>query len=179
MAGCAPLPSSFCLKSNHGEAEPHESFDWVACVGSVTDSHLEQLGNERWYSRAFCAWLRDNKLVGLHKNCIAFPVHNSGTVVGAHYCLRDGSWRYHPQGTKAAPLIIGDLATAAQIHVFESQWDGFTFMDVSGEHHGVIITRGASNGGLVAWSLRKVRPFICGRRMIRPARSGRKMFGRV
>lgn len=149
MAGCAPLPSSFCRKSNHGEAESHDSFDWVACVNSLTDSQLEQLGNERWYSRAFCAWLRDNKLVGLHKNCIAFPVHNSGTVVGAHYCLRDGSWRYHPRGTNAAPLIIGDLATAAQVHVFESQWDMFAFIDRTGTYPSTTVafvaTRGAGN----------------------------------
>src|SRR5262249_47383683 len=36
------------------------------------------------------------------------------------------------------------------VHVFESYWDAFAFMDKSGERHGIIITRGASNGALVA-----------------------------
>jgi AAA domain-containing protein len=36
------------------------------------------------------------------------------------------------------------------VHVFESQWDAFGFMDVSGERHGIVVTRGASNGALVA-----------------------------
>jgi RecA-family ATPase len=36
------------------------------------------------------------------------------------------------------------------VYVFESQWDAFAFVDVSGERHGIVITRGASNGALVA-----------------------------
>jgi hypothetical protein len=149
MAGCAPLPRSFWRKPSGVESESLKSFDWMACVESLTDNHLERLGNQRWYSRAFCAWLRDNRLVGLHKNCIAFPVHKKGTVVGVHYCLEDGSWRYHPQGTKAAPLIIGDLATSTQVHLFESQWDMFAFIDrtesYSSETVTFIATRGAGN----------------------------------
>jgi hypothetical protein len=146
IAGCAPLAPIFWRKSNDGASE---SFDWAACVNSLTDDHLEQLGNQRWYSRAFCAWLWDNRLVGLHNNCIAFPVHNKGSVVGAHYCLEDGSWRYQPQGTKAAPLIFGQLETAKQVHIFESQWDMFAFIDRAelypSETVVFIATRGASN----------------------------------
>jgi DNA primase (bacterial type) len=149
MAGCAPSPFSFRRESKNGRAESPESLDWVACIDSLTDTHLEQLGNQRWYSRAFCGWLRNNRLVGLYNNCIAFPVYNSGTVVGAHYCLRDGSWRYHPQGTKAAPLIIGGLGSATQVHVFESQWDMFAFIDRTqtypSESVAFVATRGAGN----------------------------------
>src|SRR5262249_7156506 len=101
MARCAPSLFSFRRESKNGQTESPESFDWVACVDSLTATHLEQLGNQRWYSRAFCVWLRDNRLVGLHNNRIAFPVHSGGTLVGVHYCLEDGSWRYHPHGTKA------------------------------------------------------------------------------
>jgi putative DNA primase/helicase len=42
------------------------------------------------------------------------------------------------------------LIAGEPVHVFESQWDCFAFMDVSGERSGVIVTRGASNGRLVA-----------------------------
>jgi len=44
--------------------------------------------------------------------------------------------------------VIGELAPGGPVHVFESQWDGFAFMDKSGERSGVFITRGASNGAL-------------------------------
>jgi hypothetical protein len=46
--------------------------------------------------------------------------------------------------------VIGELIPGELVHVFESQWDAFAFMDVSGERSGVTITRGASNGALVA-----------------------------
>jgi hypothetical protein len=48
------------------------------------------------------------------------------------------------------PLIVGELTAGDPIHIFESQWDAFAFMDVSGEHSGIIITRGASNAAVVA-----------------------------
>jgi hypothetical protein len=146
MTGCTPLPHTFWCKSDDAGREP---FDWVACVEAITNKRLEQLGDQRWYSRAFCAWLRDNRLIGLHEGCIAFPVHNKGTVIGVHYCLDDGSWRYYPQGTKAAPLIIGQLASAKQVHIFESQWDVFAFIDraelYTSDTLAFIATRGASN----------------------------------
>jgi hypothetical protein len=87
----------------------------------------------------------------LHKGCVAFPVRDAGgNVVAAHYRQKDGSWRYYPQGVKTRPLVIGELIAGDPIHVFESQWDGFAFIDVSGERSGIIITRGASNGPLLA-----------------------------
>jgi hypothetical protein len=76
-------------------------------------------------------------------------VHNKGKVAGVHYCLRDSSWRHYPQGTKAAPFIIGELATATQVHLFESQWDMFAFMDRTeiypSDTVAFIATRGAGN----------------------------------
>ena len=150
MAGCAPSTQTFRRKLNNGE---NESFDWLHCVNALTDKRLERLGNERWYSRAFCLWLHENKLVGLHNDCIAFPVSNNGTVVGAHYRLVDGSWRYGQQGIKTAPLIIGELANAKQVHLFESQWDMFAFIDRTdmylSESVAFIATRGASNARLI------------------------------
>ena len=78
-------------------------------------------------------------------------VHDpAGNVIAAHYRLKDGSWRYFPQGAKVHPLAIGELVAGDPVHVFESQWDAFAFMDVSGERGGIIVTRGASNGALVA-----------------------------
>ena len=150
MAGCGPSRQGTWQKLNNGQSH---AFDWLHCVNALTDEHLERLGNERSYSRAFCLWLRENKLVGLFKSCIAFCVHNSGTVGSTHYRLEDGSWRYHPQGTKTAPFILGNLAQAKEVHVFESQWDMLAFADRTSnyEARGVVFvaTRGASNASLL------------------------------
>jgi hypothetical protein len=46
--------------------------------------------------------------------------------------------------------VIGELASDDTVHIFESYWDAYAFMDKSGERHGILITRGASNGVRVA-----------------------------
>jgi hypothetical protein len=72
-------------------------------------------------------------------------------IVAAHVRQKDGKeWYYLPKGTKVRPLVIGDLIAGGPVHIFESQWDAFAFMDKSGERSGIIVTRGASNGALVA-----------------------------
>jgi hypothetical protein len=126
-------------------------FDWSKCVAAFTDKHIERLAEWRGYSIEFCSWLKQQRLIGLYDRCIAFPVHDrAGNIIACHYRQKDGSWRYFPHGAKVHPLVIGELVAGDRVHVFESQWDAFTFMDVSGEHSGIIITRGASNGALVA-----------------------------
>lgn len=130
-----------------------KSFNWQAHVDALSDTHLERLGNERWYSRAFCSSIHDDKkLVGLHNGNFAFPVGN-GSVVGAHVRQDDGSWFFTPKGIKVAPLVIGDLATAKQVHLFESQFDMFAFADRTDLYReksaAFVCTRGASNGALV------------------------------
>jgi putative DNA primase/helicase len=133
------------------EHKPGNPLDWPACVEALTNKHLEQLAKWRGYSIEFCFWIKQNGLVGLYNGCIALPVHDRGrNVLAVHYRLKDGSWRYYPQGVKVRPLVIGGLAAGDPIHVFESQWDAFAFMDKSGERNGIIITRGASNGALGA-----------------------------
>jgi AAA domain/CHC2 zinc finger len=128
-----------------------ESFDWSRCVDAFTDEHLERLADWRGYSGEFCSWLKENGFVGLYDDHIAFPLHDrSGKVIAAHVRQKDASWRYVPKGTKTHPLVIGELFAGDTVHVFESQWDAFAFMDASGERSGIIVTRGASNGALVA-----------------------------
>jgi hypothetical protein len=140
----------------NGAASPSTSklratLDWRECVEAFTDKHLERLAQWRGYSIEFCHWLKERGLLGLYNGCIAFPVHDgAGKVIAAHYRLKDGSWRYFPQGSNVHPLVIGELVAGDPIHPFESYWDAFAFMDVSGERSGLIITRGAANGGHVA-----------------------------
>ncbi|HSS18346.1 MAG TPA: hypothetical protein VLQ29_15470 [Candidatus Dormibacteraeota bacterium] len=127
-----------------------QRFDWRACVDAFTQQHLERLAKWRGYSIEFCSWLKENGLVGMYHGCIAFPVHDrAGNAVACHFRLKDGSWCY-PKGTKVRPLVIGELIAGDPVHVFESQWDAFAFMDKSCERSGIIITHGAGNGSLVA-----------------------------
>jgi hypothetical protein len=128
-------------------------FDWGTCVSALTDKDLERLATWRGYSIDICSWLKKECLIGLIEDCIAFPVYDKADrLIATHYRLRGdkNDWRYYPNGVKARPLVIGESVAGDPIHVFESQWDAFAFMDKAGERSGIIITRGASNGTLVA-----------------------------
>ena len=128
-----------------------QPFDWRARVEAFTDADALRLVIQRGYSLALCRWLKQNGLIGMYQGCFAFPVHDrEGTVVAVHYRPKDGSWRYYPQGAKVRPLVIGESAAGDPVHAFESYFDAFSFMNVSGERGGIIITRGAGNGALVA-----------------------------
>jgi hypothetical protein len=125
--------------------------DWGSCVDAFTDKHVERLAKWRGYSVEFCSWLKQNRLVGLYNGSIAFPVRDHvGNVVAIHYRLKDGSWAYYPKGTKVRPLVVGELVAGALVHIFESYFDAFSLMEKSGERTGIIVTRGAGNGALIA-----------------------------
>src|SRR5439155_14986168 len=117
MAGVRSSSPTPQRKSSNGS----KPIDWQQCVNALKPAELVRLGNERWYSRAFCSWLHSRKLIGLHGGDFAFPVGRNEAVVGVHYRVEDGSWRYHPQGTKTALFIVGNLATAKHVHASESQ----------------------------------------------------------
>jgi AAA domain len=127
-------------------------FDWSACVQALTDEHLAELAAWRGYSPEFCNWLRDNHLIGRYRCGWAFPVGDTeGNVIGAHYLHGDPAkkdWRYSP-GATAEPFVIGDIQWAVATHCFESRWDAFAFLDISGDYLNeavaVVITRGAAN----------------------------------
>jgi CHC2-type zinc finger protein len=111
-----------------------QAFDWQKCNAQFTAEHQERLCDWRLFSPDFVSWLRTEKLIGIYDGCIAFPVHSGGHyVVGAHVRAENGDWFYHPKGTKAAPLIFGEIAEADTIHSFESTFDTLAFMDRSGE----------------------------------------------
>jgi putative DNA primase/helicase len=140
----------FDLAGLNGSSSVHaaEPFDWMACVDAFTDGDLERLADWRGLSGQFCSWLRKHALVGSYENRVAFPVHDdAGRIIGAHVRQADGSWFYTPAGIKTRPLVIGSPNNGA-IHIFESQWDAFTYMDALGKRDGVTITRGAQNGSL-------------------------------
>ena len=129
--------------------------DWSACAVAFSDEDAEKLRAWRGYSESICSWLRENRLIGMYDGYIAFPVHDAaGAAVGAHYRIKDGTWRFSPIGTRVRPLVFGNLTTADQVHVFESQWDALAvrdaFRDWDLAEVAFVITRGASHGALVA-----------------------------
>jgi hypothetical protein len=152
MAGCAPVDRPPVVPRDKPEQANNASFDWLQCVEALTESDLERLGNERWYSRAFCQWLHEKKLIGLHDGCIAFP-NGNGTVKGAHVWKGGKDWYYSPAGTGAHPFVIGDLSIAKEVHFGESQFDMLAIADKTdwykNETKAFIATRGASNAALV------------------------------
>lgn len=130
-----------------------QSLDWSACVDAFTPEHQAKLAAWRGHSAEFTAWLHARQIVGLYDgDRIAFAVHDAhGNVIACHYRRKeDGSWRYSPTGTRTAPLIIGDLATAKTVFAFESQWDFCAVADKLGWHVEIpaytaaAITRGAN-----------------------------------
>jgi hypothetical protein len=129
-------------------------FNWNACVEAVTPAHLQDLAEWRGCSLEFCLWSHQRALIGLYDDCIAFPMHDSGSVVAAHYRLKDGSWRVYPYGVTMRPLVLRDISRASVVHVFESQWDAFAVADKLVLHEkedvALIVTRGASNGALIS-----------------------------
>ena len=130
-----------------------QQFDWEQFVAALDKEHQTKFSQSRGYSDEFFAWLTACKLVGLlNGEHIIFPVADKeGTIVGGHYRLFDGTWRYLPKGTNTAPFIIGNIATAKIIYAFESQWDLLALADRLHHHMqpladtAFIATRGASN----------------------------------
>jgi hypothetical protein len=145
-SGNGAIPSALNTRSTSTAATP---LDWPACVAAFTDEKIQRLAKGRGYSIDTVSWVKKSGLIGLFNGCIAFPVDDRArNVVALQYRLTDGSWRYHPQGAKVRPLVIGEPSTVDPVQVFESQWDAFAFMDRSGEYAGIVITRGSGNGAL-------------------------------
>lgn len=151
-------PSGPKTATNGTKPNTGQPFNWDSCVDAFTDERVAQLAAWRGYSLTFCHWLREQALVGLYNGCVAFPVHDaSGATIGPHYRIETGDWLYL-KGTPTRPLIIGNLATALQVHAFESQWDAFDVLDKWFEFDrpdvAFLVTRGAGNGALVAGLIR-------------------------
>jgi hypothetical protein len=150
----SPSQSGKALAANH-----NVTFDWSQnCAAPITPKELIRLGNERWYSRQFCAWLHDRKYVGLLHGDFAFPVQDDGNILAAHYRMKakqvreKDDWFYFPTGIGARPFVIGDLTKAKQAHIGESPWDMLALADRTNlylnQNHAFIATRGAGNAAL-------------------------------
>jgi hypothetical protein len=127
--------------------------NWRSCVDGFKEKYVKRLAEWRGYSVDFCWWLHSQGLIGLFQFCIAFPVHDTaGRVIGCHCRTKRGDW-FYTKGCTVRPLILGNLADAKHVHVFESPWDAFAVCDklrlLDRQGEAVIITRGSANGALV------------------------------
>lgn len=129
-----------------------QPFDWQASVDAVTEKQLEQLAKLRGYSVDLVDELHVQKLIGIYDGKIAFAVvDHDRQIIGAHVWLREKrQWFFKPDGIHTTPMTFGELHKCDCVHVFESQWDAFAFIDKTGIWDGIIVTRGAANGRLVA-----------------------------
>lgn len=173
-------------RSVHQEAPamppvPSYAAKWDECVAAFDDKAREGFAKSRGLSVEGVEWLRSMKLIGLHDTrhgkALAFPVHDeAGIVIAAHVRNRtkttDGKaieppppkwqYRYLNEGDDQAPKpgtrswVIGDIAAATKVWIFESQYDAIAVLDRLGmlrmeaewPHIAILITRGAGNGGL-------------------------------
>ncbi len=121
------------------------------------EAQCRKWAESRGYSVEFVRALRVAELVGLHSGHPAFPAIADDGSIAVHFSMRPKQWAYYPSGTKASPLIIGDVQTANTAWVFESQYDAFALLDQYGWHLdpagfasiAIMITRGAGNGSFV------------------------------
>ena len=112
---------------------------------------LAHLAKWRGYSKTLIAGLGENGLVGLVGKQIAFPIYNEGGAYQGMHLRTESGWRITGGGSQ--PWAIGSH-DAANVHIFESQWDAMAVMDSLGYGNGAwqpakdafLITRGASNG---------------------------------
>ena len=125
-------------------------------AGTFDTSIAPVIAEDRGYSVEFVIWLHKEGLIGTHKGGVAFPNHDEvGRVVSCHYNGSRRSWLYDPTGYPVRPLIIGNIAAAIAVMVFESQWDALAVADKVRMHLpgapnlAFVITRGAGNGKLV------------------------------
>jgi len=126
--------------------------EWVKAVEALVEKEkwLLKLGEVRGYSKTLLAGLIEHGLIGLHDKSIAFPIYNEGGAYQGMHLRNQAGWRITGGGNQ--PWLIGKH-DAPNMHVFESQWDAFAFMDSQGfgngawqpEKHCVLVSRGASN----------------------------------
>lgn len=129
-------------------------FSWETEVAKLSPDRVEELSAKRGYRPEFLQWFSDQGLIGwssFRGGRWCFPVHDGGRVVAAHQIppTKGEPVSYFPRGRGVHPLIVGDLATASRIYVFESQWDMMAALDAANFHRhpkgAYLATRGAGN----------------------------------
>jgi hypothetical protein len=196
-----PPPPPKARKSEPMPELPSYEEEWTKAVEALNDDSMLKLAGDRGLNLGFIQFLKEHRLMGTvatkHGPAFALPVHDpEGKVVAAHVRnrIKDTekkkidpplpAWQYRYNGDKSPgtqPLIIGDVAKVKQIWVFESQWDAFAALDRLSFHKrpleswpvAIFITRGASNGALIARVAKEGKSFILWPQNDQPDDSGK------
>ena len=135
------------IAANDWPASREVDFDWNRIWAETKETDLIRLGNQRWFSTGFCAWLHKQKQIGFYNGAPCFPVVKEGAVVATHY--KDGHWKYYPPGRGSSLFVLGDLGLTKRVHILESTWDMLSLADRTDGYldrdAAFIATRGASN----------------------------------
>ena len=123
-----------------------EDFDPCFVLGSESHEQLVKgLAEWRGYNESTCRWLVSHRHVGLHKRGICFPILSTlEKLKGVHIYSPKKLPKFQILGGRNLPWFIGDKQTSV-IHIFESQFDAFSLLQLAGTDTSVLITRGASN----------------------------------
>jgi replicative DNA helicase len=129
-------------------------FSWETAVAKLSPEQVAELSARRGYRPEFVQWFSDQGWIGwspYRGGRWCFPVHEGGRIVAAHQIppTKGEPVSYFPKGRGVHPLIVGDLATASRVYVFESQWDMMAALDAANFHRepkgAYLATRGAAN----------------------------------
>jgi len=130
-------------------------FQWETAVAKLSPEQVAELSARRGYRPEFVQWFTDQGLIGWSSfggGRYCFPVHDQGgRIVAAHQIppTKGEPVTYFPRGQGTHPLIVGDLATASRVYLFESQWDMMAALDAANYHldpkGAYLSTRGAAN----------------------------------
>jgi hypothetical protein len=129
-------------------------FQWETAVAKLSPEQVAELSARRGYRPEFVQWFSDQGWIGwslFRGGRWCFPVHEGGRIVAAHQIppTKGEPVSYFPKGRGVHPLIVGDLATASRVYVFESQWDMMAALDAANFHRepkgAYLATRGAAN----------------------------------
>jgi hypothetical protein len=129
-------------------------FSWETAVAKLSPEQVAELSARRGYRPELVQWFTDQGLIGwssYRSGRWCFPVHEGGRIVAAHQIppTKGELVSYFPKGQGVHPLIVGDLATASRVYVFESQWDMMAALDAANYHldpkGAYLTTRGAAN----------------------------------
>jgi hypothetical protein len=150
------VPFVFALKQAEKFLNLHpieiktKNFDWDKCVEAFDEIYCKQIAEKRGYSPDFVEYIKNKKLIGIYKGCIAFPVSEEEQAIKCHYKNGD-NWIYYPTGL---PNYVYKFGEGKDVWLFESQWDALAVADKMGFHEGrvdatFIATRGSQNAHLL------------------------------
>lgn len=138
-----------------------KGISWEPYREAFTPDLVQKFAEQRSFSPAFCQAMVSKNLLGLTQDrCVAFPAYDAHgqNIVGSHHKVKDGSWRFSDGAKNTYPFVMGNIRTAQQVYLFESQWDAMTAADsmewMADDPDAVssvafAATRGASNVKLV------------------------------